>query len=115
MPGTYRPDIASLEVDIYGNVQTVNPLVIELKITHWATKDIVKCREYINPDKGRLFFNIAVVVVAPTPRSRNLALHKTNERKRIQMQTKSKNDSDLRILFAWINHENKKPELFWIS
>jgi len=112
--GIYRPDIASLKIDGTGNVEKINPLVIELKITDWATKDIVKCREYVNPNKGKLFFNLAAVVVAPTPKKRNLAIIKTADRKRIQSLKKANND-DLRILFAWIDHQKNQPELFWIS
>jgi hypothetical protein len=112
--GTYRPDIASLKIGEAGKVENINPLVIELKITDWATYDIDKCREYVNPNKGKLFFNLAAVVLAPTPKKRNLAKIKTDERKRIQLLKKANND-DLRILFAWIDHQKNQPELFWIS
>lgn len=113
--GIFRPDIASIKIDDDGVVQNCNPIVIELKITHWATKDIVKCREYINPNKGRIFFNLAVVVVAPTPKKRNLAQLKTSKRKRLQELKKSTNNEELKILFAWIDTSKNVPELFWIS
>jgi hypothetical protein len=113
--GTYRPDIVSLKIDANGNVSEENLLAIELKISSWATKDIVKCREYLNPKKGKKYFQLSAVVLAPHPKNQRMAVYRTTERKRLQSQKKMSQDSDLRILFAWVDPKTNQPELFWIS
>lgn len=113
--GTFRPDIASLNIDKNGNVLTSNSLAIELKVADWATQDIVKCRNYLDPKQGKINFDLAAVIIAPLPKKRALASFRTSERKRIQQQKRFINKSDLKILYGWINPEHNKPEIFWIS
>lgn len=110
--GHYKPDITSLRFDSNGNIHTINPLAIELKITkNNSTKDINKCREYIHPNKGKYLFELAAFIIVT---NKNIDYE---IKQLVNRQNKKRiNEDDKKILLGYLDTSDDNPsaKLLWI-
>ena len=102
---TFYPDISSIE-------ENTNLLAIELKIAKPSVSnelyDITKCKEYINPDKGKCSYELAASIYAPPHYEKwHDSLHQSLENTLYIAKNQGKNIENSQILIGYIKWENR--------
>ena len=112
--GRFFPDITSLKFCEEGKINSINPLAVELKIKkNYNLKDINKCREYVNPKKGKHHFELAAFIVAPYKQNMNYEIFQFISRQ----EKKLVKAEELKILYGYIEYNkdnNPIPKTRWI-